>query len=99
MQLRGESRGRCLRFAGLALWKTHVLQELENDHIGSGNGTCSVNIQNVALGFLRSCDEINGARFELLLLVSLGYVLGEILLIIGIDVVGRKMYLSKYRNL
>nr|XP_012221287.1 PREDICTED: synaptic vesicle 2-related protein-like [Linepithema humile] len=82
-----------LPFAGLALWKTHVLQELENDHIGSGNGTCSVNIQNVALGFLQSCDEINEARFELLLLVSLGYVLGEILLIVGIDVVGRKPYL------
>lgn len=73
-----------------------MLQELKNDHIGSGNGTCSVNIQNVALGFLRSCDEINEARFELLLLVSLGYVLGEILLIVGIDVVGRKPYLSKY---
>lgn len=49
----------------------------------------------MALDFLRSCDEVNETRFELLLLVSLGYVLGEMLLIIGIDVVGRKPYLSK----
>lgn len=49
----------------------------------------------MALDFLRSCDEVNETRFELLSLVSLGYVLGEMLLIIGIDVVGRKPYLSK----
>ncbi|EZA57226.1 Synaptic vesicle 2-related protein [Ooceraea biroi] len=78
-------------FAWLALWNTHVLQEM--DHVASGNGTCNVNIQNVALGFLRSCDEVDDARFELLLLVSLGYLLGETLLVIGIDVVGRKSYL------
>lgn len=52
----------------------------------------------MALGFLRSCDEMDETRFQLLFLVSLGYILGEILLIIGIDLIGRKWYLSKYVN-
>ncbi|XP_011640141.2 synaptic vesicle glycoprotein 2B-like [Pogonomyrmex barbatus] len=80
-------------FAWLALWNTHVLQEMKAEHVVSGNGTCNVNIQNVVLDFLRNCDETNEARFGLLLLVSLGYVLGETLLIIGIDNVGRRPYL------
>ncbi|EFN65635.1 Putative metabolite transport protein yceI [Camponotus floridanus] len=80
-------------FAWLALWNTHVLQEMERDHVVSGNDTCNVHVQNVALGFLRSCDEVNETRFGLLLLVSLGYMLGEMLLVIGIDAIGRKPYL------
>lgn len=90
------TRRRCLRFAWLALWNTHVLQEMERDHVVSGNDTCNVHVQNLPLDFLRSCDEVNETRFGLLLLVSLGYVLGEMLLIIGIDTVGRKLYLSKH---
>ncbi|XP_072767029.1 synaptic vesicle 2-related protein [Anoplolepis gracilipes] len=80
-------------FAWLALWNTHVLQEMERDHVVSGNDTCNVHIQDLALGFLQSCDEVNEARFELLLLISLGYMLGEMLLVIGIDAIGRKLYL------
>ncbi|XP_029172698.1 putative transporter SVOPL [Nylanderia fulva] len=80
-------------FAWLALWNTHVLQETERDHVVSGNDTCKVHVQNLPLDFLRSCDEVNETRFGLLLLVSLGYVLGEMLLIIGIGAVGRKLYL------
>ncbi|KAM0727149.1 Synaptic vesicle 2-related protein [Formica fusca] len=80
-------------FAWLALWNTHVLQEMERDHVVSGNDTCNVRVQNLALGFLRSCDEVNEARFGLLLLVSLGYMLGEMLLVIGIDAIGRRPYL------
>ncbi|KAL6434039.1 hypothetical protein ACFW04_005888 [Cataglyphis niger] len=80
-------------FAWLALWNTHVLQEMERDHVVSGNDTCIVHVQNLALGFLRSCDEVNETRFELLLLVSLGYMLGELLLVIGIDAIGRRPYL------
>ncbi|XP_032667206.1 major myo-inositol transporter IolT-like [Odontomachus brunneus] len=79
-------------FAWLALWNTHVLQELEKNTVDE-NGTCNVSFQNVVLGFLQNCDQMNEDRFYLLLLVSLGYVLGELLLIIGIDVVGRKPYL------
>lgn len=69
---------------------------MERDHVVSGNDTCNVHVQNLASGFLRSCDEVNEARFGLLLLVSLGYVLGEMLLIIGINAVGRKLYLSEH---
>ncbi|XP_011873769.1 PREDICTED: synaptic vesicle 2-related protein-like isoform X2 [Vollenhovia emeryi] len=80
-------------FTWLALWNTHVLQEIGSDHVVSGNGTCNISVQNMALDFVRSCDEVNEARFGLLSLVSLGYVLGETLLIVGIDVVGRRPYL------
>ncbi|XP_036145225.1 synaptic vesicle glycoprotein 2B [Monomorium pharaonis] len=81
-------------FAWLALWNTHILQEMENDHVAiSGNGTCKVDVQSMVLDFLRNCDEVNGTRFGLLSLLSLGYVLGETLLIIGIDVIGRRPYL------
>lgn len=73
-----------------------MLQEMERDHVVSGNDTCNVHVQNLALGFLRSCDEVNETRFGLLLLVSLGYMLGEMLLIIGIDAIGRKPYLSEF---
>lgn len=80
------------------MWNTHVLQELEkSDDVGNGNGTCNVNVQSVVLGFLRSCDEINETRFELAMLISLGYVAGEMLLIVGIDILGRKPFLSKQR--
>lgn len=72
-----------------------MLQEMERDHVVSGNDTCNVHVQNLALGFLRSCDEVNETRFGLLLLVSLGYMLGEMLLVIGIDAIGRKPYLSE----
>ncbi|XP_018305499.1 synaptic vesicle 2-related protein [Mycetomoellerius zeteki] len=78
-------------FVWLALWNTHVLQEMEEHYIVSG--TCNIDVQNMVLDFLRSCDKVNETRFELLLLVSLGYVLGETLLIVGIDVVGRRPYL------
>ncbi|KAH0952841.1 hypothetical protein HN011_001380 [Eciton burchellii] len=78
-------------FTWLALWNTHVLQEM--DHVANGNDTCNVNIQNMVLGFLRNCNEVDNARFELLLLVSLGYLLGETLLAIGIDFIGRRSYL------
>ncbi|KAL0104080.1 hypothetical protein PUN28_017049 [Cardiocondyla obscurior] len=80
-------------FAWLALWNTHVLQEMERGDVLSGNGTCHVDIQDVALDFLRDCSEINEARFGMLSLISLGYVLGESLLIAGIDVIGRRPYL------
>lgn len=73
-----------------------MLQEMERDHVVSGNDTCNVRVQNLALDFLRSCDEVNEARFGLLLLVSLGYMLGEMLLVIGIDAIGRRPYLSEY---
>lgn len=69
---------------------------MERDHVVSGNDTCYFDVQNMALDFLRSCDEVNEARFGLLSLISLGYVLGEMLLVIGIDVVGRRPYLSKH---
>ncbi|XP_018052486.1 PREDICTED: synaptic vesicle 2-related protein-like [Atta colombica] len=78
-------------FVWLGLWNTHVLQEMEEHYVVSG--TCNVNVQNMVLDFLRNCDKVNDARFELLLLISLGYVLGETLLIVGIDVVGRRPYL------
>ncbi|XP_011694279.1 PREDICTED: synaptic vesicle 2-related protein-like isoform X2 [Wasmannia auropunctata] len=79
-------------FAWLALWNTHVLQEMAEDHVNvvGGNGTCRVDVQSMALDFLRSCDEVNEARFEMLSLISLGYVLGETLLVLGIDVIGRR---------
>ncbi|KYN32760.1 Synaptic vesicle glycoprotein 2A, partial [Trachymyrmex septentrionalis] len=79
-------------FVWLALWNTHVLQEMEEHDVVSG--TCNVDVQNMVLDFFqRSCDKVNDARFGLLLLVSVGYVLGETLLIVGIDVVGRQSYL------
>lgn len=95
------SRERCLRFTWLALWNTHVLQELEGEDVGGngGNGTCNVDVPSVALGFLRGCDEINEARFELAMLISLGYVVGETLLIAGIDILGRKPFLSKHSKI
>jgi len=73
-----------------------MLQEM--DHVANGNDTCNVNIQNMVLGFLRNCNEVDNARFELLLLVSLGYLLGETLLAIGIDFIGRRSYLGKRLN-
>lgn len=71
---------------------------MENDYVVSGNGTCKIDVQNMVLDFLQSCDEVNGTRFGLLSLVSLGYVLGETLLIVGIDTIGRRPYLSKHKR-
>lgn len=47
----------------------------------------------MALGFLQNCQEIDTDRFRILFYLSLSYILGEILLLIGIDVIGRKIFL------
>ena len=52
-------------------------------------------MENLALGFLQNCQEVDTERFSGFFYLSLSYILGEILLLIGIDVIGRKIFLSK----
>nr|XP_034179805.1 synaptic vesicle glycoprotein 2B-like isoform X1 [Osmia lignaria] len=85
----------CLQFPGIAwfaLWKTQLLEGMENLDKSKENN-CTIDIQNMVMGFLHNCQEINIDRFELLLYLSLSYILAEILLVIGIDSVGRKIFL------
>ncbi|XP_033306979.1 putative metabolite transport protein YncC isoform X3 [Bombus bifarius] len=86
-----------LQFPGIiwvALWNTQLFQETENfNKSAKKNSTCIVDIENLALGFLHNCQEIDTDRFRILFYLSLSYILGEILLLIGIDVIGRKIFL------
>ncbi|XP_043601822.1 putative metabolite transport protein YncC isoform X5 [Bombus pyrosoma] len=86
-----------LQFPGIiwvALWNTQLFQETENfNKSAKKNSTCVVDIENLALGFLHNCQEIDTDRFRILFYLSLSYILGEILLLIGIDVIGRKIFL------
>nr|XP_012136179.1 PREDICTED: polyol transporter 5-like [Megachile rotundata] len=87
----------CLQFSGIiwfALWNTQLLEQLENLSESSKNHfACTTDIQDMAMGFLHNCQDINNDRFQLILFLSLSYVLAEILLIIGIDIIGRKIFL------
>ncbi|XP_071866884.1 synaptic vesicle 2-related protein isoform X1 [Bombus fervidus] len=86
-----------LQFPGIiwvALWNTQLFQETENfNKSAKKNSTCVVDIENLALGFLQNCQDIDTDRFRILFYLSLSYILGEILLLIGIDVIGRKIFL------
>ncbi|KOX69211.1 Synaptic vesicle glycoprotein 2B, partial [Melipona quadrifasciata] len=86
-----------LQFPGIiwiALWNTQLLQETENFNKSSKkNSTCIISVENLALGFLQNCQEVDTDRFSGFFYLSLSYILGEILLLIGIDVIGRKIFL------
>lgn len=88
-----------LRLAWFALWDSHILQEIAkvNEAVSlesSSNISCTVDAGTMALGFLRNCHEVNDVYFKFYLLVFLSYVLGEGLLVLGIDVIGRRILLS-----
>lgn len=84
------------RIIWVALWNTQLFQETENfNKSAKKNSTCVIDIENLALGFLHNCQEIDTDRFRILFYLSLSYILGEILLLIGIDVIGRKIFLGK----
>ncbi|XP_031368916.1 organic cation/carnitine transporter 7-like isoform X1 [Apis dorsata] len=86
-----------LQFPGImwvALWSAQILQQTENFHKSSKKDyACVIDIEDMALGFLRNCQEVDMDRFRMLLYLSLSYLVAEILLVIGIDVVGRKIFL------
>ncbi|CAK9808706.1 Synaptic vesicle 2-related protein [Anthophora quadrimaculata] len=86
-----------LQFPGIvwvALWNTQLLQEMGNfNKMSKKNSTCIIDIQNLVLEFLHNCQEVNTDRFKVLLYLSLSYILAEILLLAGIDVIRRKIVL------
>ncbi|KAK9295837.1 hypothetical protein QLX08_009960 [Tetragonisca angustula] len=86
-----------LQFPGIiwiAFWNTQLLQETEDFNKSSKkNSTCIISVENLALGFLQNCQEVDTDRFNGVFYLSLSYILGEILLLIGIDVIGRKIFL------
>lgn len=78
----------------LALWNTRLLQDMEKlESATEKDSMCTVTVQNMALGSLHECKEVDSESFRLLLYLSLSYLLGEVLLLAGIDVVGRKIFL------
>lgn len=86
-----------IRVVWLALWNTRLLQEIEKlDKQMKKNSTCTINMENMALAILHECQEIDNNSFRLLLYLSLSYILGGILLLVGIDAIGRKICLGKY---
>ena len=59
--------------------------------------SCTVEPSDIALGFLYNCHEANELRFQYSLLLSpASYIIGEVLLIIGIDVIGRRLSIGKF---
>lgn len=84
-----------IRIAWAALWNTQLLEEMQHSKSWNKNSTCVIDVQNLALGFLHDCQEIDGDRFRVLLYLSLSYVLAQFLLLAGIDVLGRKVFLGK----
>lgn len=80
----------------VALWSVQILQQTENVHKSSRKDyACVIDIEDLALGFLRNCQEVDMDRFRMILYLSLSYLVAEILLAIGIDIVGRKIFLGK----
>ncbi|XP_035728390.1 inner membrane metabolite transport protein YgcS-like [Vespa mandarinia] len=83
-------------FIWLALWDSHLLQELGKEMKDKDKGidfTCNINFSEIAESLLLSCQQINHQRFIFLLCISFSYLLGEILLMIGIQVVRKKWIL------
>ncbi|XP_076677843.1 synaptic vesicle 2-related protein, partial [Andrena cerasifolii] len=79
----------------LALWITRLLQEMEKfDKAINKSSTCTIDLQHITLGMLHDCQEVDNDCFTLLLYLSGGYMLGEVLLLAGIDVIGRKAFLA-----
>ncbi|XP_076245597.1 synaptic vesicle glycoprotein 2A [Calliopsis andreniformis] len=78
----------------LALWNARLLHEFENlDKPIEKNSTCMINIESMALGILHNCQDINTDYLRRLSYLFLCYILGGILLLAGIDIIGRKVYL------
>lgn len=57
----------------------------------NNSSVCVMDSGYVAQAFLHNCHQANHARFEYLLLLSTSYILGEGLLVFGIDIVGRRL--------
>lgn len=79
----------------LALWSAQILQTENTQKSSRKDYACAIDIEDMALGFLHNCQEVDMDRFRMLLYLSLSYLVAEILLVIGIDVVGRKIFLGK----
>lgn len=85
-----------VRIIWLALWITRLLQEMEKlDKPINKSSMCTIDLQNITLGILHDCQEVDNDCFKLLLYLSVGYILGEVLLLARIDVIGRKVFLGK----
>ncbi|XP_076759797.1 synaptic vesicle 2-related protein [Xylocopa sonorina] len=86
-----------LQFPGIiwvALWSTYLLQEMGSfNRSPKKSSSCMISVQNLALGFLQNCERLNIEHFRDLFYLSLSYVLAEIVLLLGIDVIGRKIFL------
>ena len=86
-------------FIWLALWETNILQETAKEKgfaLWKNNITCISDSGSMALIFLNDCHQENNAFFQSFLLISLSFAFGELILMIAINVVGRKLFLSKY---
>ncbi|XP_023288098.1 organic cation/carnitine transporter 7-like [Orussus abietinus] len=80
-------------FGWFALWNAHVLQEIvgNKDDGSYKDQGCIVDTGDIGLSFLRNCHQVNDGQFQLFLLLSASFVIGEVLLVIGIDRVGRRL--------
>ncbi|XP_033214842.1 putative transporter SVOPL isoform X1 [Belonocnema kinseyi] len=90
----------CFHFPGfiwVALWNTHILKETRNNTgsiVWKSNFTCISDSESMALAFLNNnCTQANNAYFLSFLLCSLSFAVGEIILIIAIDIIGRRLFL------
>ncbi|XP_043486110.1 inner membrane metabolite transport protein YgcS-like [Polistes fuscatus] len=83
-------------FIWLALWDAHLLQEFGKTIIEKKRGndyTCNNNFLEIAESLLLNCQQINQQRFIFLSCISFSYLLGEVLFIIGIQIVKKKWIL------
>ncbi|XP_028982456.1 uncharacterized protein LOC107045434 [Diachasma alloeum] len=80
-------------FIWMTLWSTHLT------HVGKNreNTTltlakhCVTDTGDIVMSFLHNCHVANYSFFEYSIILSSGYALGECLLVLGADVIGRKL--------
>lgn len=81
----------------MTLWSTHL------SHVGNNmenttltlNQSCATDTGDIVMSFLHNCHVANYSYFEYSIILSLGYALGECLLMLGVDVIGRRLSISE----
>ncbi|KAK0096018.1 hypothetical protein PV326_006742 [Microctonus aethiopoides] len=81
----------------LALWITHKFIHCtikDGDLVPINNQTyCTSDFSDITMNFLTNCHKISDNYFKYLLIFSSSFIIGEVLLVIVIDIIGRRLSL------
>ncbi|XP_034951996.1 synaptic vesicle glycoprotein 2B-like [Chelonus insularis] len=78
-------------FIWLLIWKIHSTHQLISNQELLSNQTCTTHVGDMVSNFLHNCHEVRNSSFKHSLIFLSSFILGELFLIFGIDIIGRRI--------